>query len=152
MTREECIEKARQRGSLYEVATPGLVDQRRYSHSDVAIVGGRVVRNRFGDCDPPGDGWANAKTPGDVFVNVMAEMYECHDEAFLKLVREIGKTTDDTIVAAEEFVDAIQEASGALRRLVRATWRRNRAAWAMRPMLAEAIRRRKVAEWRASTN
>ena len=148
MTREECIEKARQRGSLYEVASPGLVDPRRLHHSDVAIVGGRVVVNRFGDCDS----WEQTRTPGDLFVNLMAEMYECHDEAFLKLVREIGKTTDDTIVAAEEFFDAIQEASGALRRLVRATWRRNRAAWAMRSMLAEAIRRRKVAEWRASTN
>ncbi len=148
MTREECIEKARQRGSLYEVASPGLVDPRRLHHSDVAIVGGRVVVNRFGDCDS----WEQTRTPGDLFVNLMAEMYERHDEEFMKLAREVGQTTDDIMMAADEFFDALREASGSLRRLLRATWRRNRAAWAMRPMLAEAIRLRKVAEWRASTN
>ena len=88
------------------------------------------------------------KTPGDVFVQVICQMYGRHDEAFKAFAREIGEATDDSMVAIDELFDALREATIAARKLVRSTWRRNVAAWKMRPMLSEALYRRKSAKAR----
>lgn len=79
----------------------------------------------------------------DVFVEIVCNMYDRHDEEFKAFVREIGDATDESLTAIEELFDALRETKTAIVKLARSTWRRNVAAWKMRPMLADAIYRRR---------
>ncbi len=85
------------------------------------------------------------KTPGDVFAQVMAEVYGANsDPRFVTITREIGSAMDDTLEAADALFTSLYRAKTAAKMLGLAVARQWVAQWRLRSTLVRIIRASKA--------